>query len=143
MTCNGCQNKNANFVKAGFLRNEKDEREFYECCDGCGGAGPVYAPDVFWDGKPEENLADGPDGKPITFLSRGQKARYLKEKGIYEAGDSFHGAAFTGIVSESKEEKTRRTSDLVRQARKKVESMGKDVRRREVLKIIKESQRFL
>lgn len=110
-------------------------------CDQCGASG-VYVPDVFWDGKPEENLADGPDGKPITFLSKGQKARYLQERGISEAGDSFHGAPFTTLVSRDRTQEKRRFSGQVVEARKKVESMGKDVRRQAMLKITQEARNY-
>lgn len=98
--------------------------------------------DVFWDGRPEETLADGPDGKPITFLSRGQKARYLKERGIYEAGDRFHGAPFTGSVSRDKGAESREMSRKVAEARRKVESMGRDVRRQAVLKVIHDARQY-
>lgn len=137
MTCGGCKNAEASFVKAGFFKGESGKREFYEYCDKCGGAGPVHIPDVFWDGKPEENLADGPDGKPVVFFSKGQKARYLQERGIYEAGDTHHGAPVTSLVSESREERRRRNLDAVRSARMKVESMGKIYRRQEFLRLTK------
>ena len=133
-----CGNKEATFSKSGFVRNERGEREYYEYCNVCGDAGPVYVPDVFWDGKPEENLADGPDGKPITFLSRGQKAQYLRDRGICEAGDQYHGAAFTGLTT--KEKKNPFSKEAVAEARRQVENMGRDVRRQKVLEIIKRAQ---
>ena len=107
-------------------------------CDQCG-ASEIWFPDVFWDGKPEENLADGPDGKPRVFLSRGQKAQYLRERGIYEAGDKFHGAPFTSVTREDPRVKQYRNAAAVAEARRKVESMGKDVRRQALLKVIKDS----
>mgnify|MGYP001566534691 CR=1 FL=1 len=110
-------------------------------CDGCG-ASEIYLPDVFWDGRPEENLADGPDGKPVTFLSRGQKARYLQERGIYEAGDRFHGAPFSSVSREDPGAKSRRSSAAVAEARRKVESMGQDVRRQAILKVIHDARNY-
>lgn len=133
-----CGNNEATFSRSGFFRNEQGEREYYEYCNACGDAGPVYVPDVFWDGKPEENLADGADGKPVTFLSRRHKAMYLEERGIYEAGDRFGGAPFTGIAT--KEKKNPFSKDSVAKARKQVDEMGRDVRRQKVLEIIKKAQ---
>lgn len=110
-------------------------------CDQCGASSASF-PDVYWDGKPEINLADGPDGKPMTFLSRGQKAQYLKERGLCEAGDKFHGAPYTTVVSrDTAAERTRKAHEF-QQARAKVESMGKDRRRQEVLRIIKQARQF-
>ena len=110
-------------------------------CDRCG-ASALYFPDIFWDGKPEENLADGPDGKPRTFLSRGQKAQYLKNQGISEAGDKFHGAPFTTLTSVDKEQKKRDNIRMVQEARHKVDQMGKDVRRQAILKVIQEARNY-
>jgi len=92
---------------------------------------------VYWDGKPEENLADDPvTGQPPVFFSKGHKAAYLKSRGIVEAGDRVHGApAMTSTPPklDSRHE--------VRMALKKVSEMGRDVRRQEYLRIIKEGQR--
>lgn len=110
-------------------------------CDQCGAAGAQFF-DVFWDGKPEINLADGPDGKPRVFLSRGEKARYLKERGLCEAGDKFHGAPFSTVVKEDRAAALHRNREEFRKARAKVESMGRDRRRQEVLRIIKEARQY-
>lgn len=105
-------------------------------CDLCGAsATTVY--DVYWDGKPEENLADGPDDKPIVFASKGQKARYMRERGIEEAGDRVRGAPFSPVMSE----KSKSSREEVRAALAKVRSMGADVRRQEYLRICKEAER--
>jgi hypothetical protein len=91
---------------------------------------------VYWDGKPEENLADGPDGKPMVFLSRGQKAAYLKAKGLQEAGDRYHGAPIS--FHRNQERKVVDSRHEVRMALKKVQGMGRDNRRQQYLKILKE-----
>lgn len=140
MNCTGCGNQGAIFFKAGFFKNEDGVREFYEYCEKCGDAGPVCVSDVFWDGKPEENLADGPDGRPRVFLSKGQKAQYLRDHGILEAGDAVHGAPFTAIRHDDGSDRKNRWSAEVREARRKAESMGRDVRRQAVLKIIREAR---
>lgn len=110
-------------------------------CDKCG-ASEIYFPDIFWDGRPEENLADGADGKPVTFLSRSHKARYLADRGIREAGDTVHGAPFTSLVSRDKEQKKRDNMHAIGEARRKVEQMGKDVRRQALLKVISDARRY-
>lgn len=93
-------------------------------------------PDVFFDGKPEENLADDPQtGKPRVFASKGEKAAYLKERGIVEAGDRFHGAPFQATAPEK-----RNSRDVVREALHRVKQMGQDVRRQAYLKIVKENR---
>jgi len=95
-------------------------------------------PDVYFDGKPEENLADDPrTGKPRVFSSKAEKAAYLKERGLIEAGDRVHGAP----VSLIKKEESRNSRDMVREALHRVKQMGRDVRRQAYLKIMKEAQR--
>lgn len=137
-----CGNKEVVSWRSGFLTNEAGDREPYEYCDKCGGATVIHFDDVFWDGRPEENLADGPDGKPITFVSKGQKARYLKERGITESGDRVHGAPISTVGSRDKAADRQKWHNQVCEARRKVESMGKDVRRQAVLKIIKETRQY-
>lgn len=104
------------------------------------GSGRASFPDVFWDGKPEENLADDPrTGKPRVFHSKGQKSAYLKEKGIMEAGDKYHGAPVQ--ISQNQLRKAVDGRHEVQMAIKKVKEMGKDQRHQEYLKIIREGQR--
>lgn len=136
--CGSCGLRNPSSWGTSTARNE--DGNYAEWCGNCSESSFAGLPDVFWDGKPEENLADGPDGKPRVFLSKGQKARYLQERGICEAGDRFHGAPFTGLVSEDKAAKAKTFSHEAREARRKVEAMGKDVRRQAILKIIQEAR---
>lgn len=130
MICDGCGNKTARRIRR-YLDGT-------EICDGCGGIQTVAGvPDVYWDGKPEINLADGPDGKPRTFSSKGEKSRYLKEHGLIEAGDRVRGSLVTGLESPARKD----SREQVREALHRVKSMGRDVRRQEVLRIVKEGQR--
>ena len=99
----------------------------------------TYIPDVYFDGKPEENLANDPNtGAPRVFSSPRQKASYLKERGLMEAGDKFHGAPVT--FSQNQNRPVVNSKEEVFKAIKKVREMGRDARRREYLKIIKEGQ---
>ena len=97
-------------------------------------------PDVYFDGKPEINLADDPTtGKPRVFSSRGEKAAYLKERGICEAGDKVRGAPV--MLHKEKPPKLDSRHE-VQMALKRVKEMGRDVRRQEYLKIQKEGRRY-
>jgi len=97
-------------------------------------------PDVYWDGKPEENLANDPvTDKPIVFLSKGQKAEYLRSKGIMEAGDRVHGAPVS--IYKNQERKAVDSRHEVQMALKKVKEMGRDRRRQEYLRIVNENRR--
>lgn len=100
-----------------------------------------FVPDVYFDGKPEENLADDPNtGKPRVFLSKGQKASYLKERGLMEAGDKVHGAPYS--FSQNQNRVVVDSKDEVFKSIKKVREMGRDARRREYLKIVSQRGRF-
>lgn len=83
-------------------------------------------------------MADDPvTGKPRVFLSKGHKARYLRERGIMEAGDKVRGA-FAAAVDQPPRQDSR---TLVREAMQKVKGMGRDYRRQEYLRIVKEGQK--
>lgn len=136
MVCAGCGNPEAYRTRtyAGGA----------QVCDRCGGLGPLALPDVFWDGMPEHGLADDPvSGGPRVFLSRGQKARYLKEKGLVEAGDRIRGSNLTsrsGPAAADKASARARNRDLARAARAQVRKMGRDVRRQKYLEIKKQAE---
>jgi len=133
--CSGCGNKEAYKTASMFTENEQGERVNTEWCDRCGTVSNVWMPDVFWDGKPEENLADGADGKPRVFGSKRDKAIYLKSKGIFEAGDSYHGAMMSATRVPARD--TRKSLEQTREAIRKAKSMGADVRRREIHRMMK------
>lgn len=126
MTCGGCGN-----TKAFRTRTFQDGTEF---CDRCGQVGTPWVPDVYWDGKPEINLPDGPDGKPRVFGSKVEKAVFLKQHGLVEAGDKIRGGYGVSRPIEQK-------SDSALRALQKVKEMGKDVRRQEYLRILHERKK--
>ena len=98
----------------------------------------VGLPDVYWDGKPEHGLADDPaTGKPRVFSSKSEKSAYLKERGLVESGDRVGGAPSSYFSSEKVVD--HRVSAM--QALQHVKQMGKDVRRQEFLRIVKEGGR--
>lgn len=135
--CNGC-NRDIHFDHLQRAVITK-ENEFVRYCRAC--CSPkTYVPDVYWDGKPEENLADDPrTGKPIVFSSKGEKAAYLKSRGIAEAGDRVHGAP---VELHRNQERKVDSEHEVKMALKHVREMGRDVRRQAYLKILKEGRRY-
>ena len=134
MECNGCGSQTATQLRTGFFTNEQGERERYEYCNQCSDVSGASLPDVFWDGKPEINLADDPTtGKPRVFASKFEKARYLKERGLMEAGGGYHGCRTSMPPVQEK-----KTGPTAAEARAKVAQMGKAYKREQVWKIIKE-----
>jgi hypothetical protein len=135
--CDGCD-RNRDFWTDYGIMIVTESKEVKRICRICRRPA-VGLPDVYWDGKPEINLADDPTtGKPRVFASKQEKANYLKRKGLTEAGDSVHGAPI--VVSRESQPK-RDSSHEVRMAIKQVREMGIDVRRQAYLKIIKERNR--
>ena len=128
MTCNGCGNDRAYRVRTGVG---------YEICDRCGSVGSATLPDVYWDGTPEHGLADDPKtGQPRTFASKMEKARYLMERGLREAGDTFHGAPASVLTMEPPKEGA---NDTALKALKHVRNMGLEEKRKAYKKILKEN----
>lgn len=116
-----------------------DGKRISRMCKSCR-SGNIFAPDVYWDGKPEEGLADDPvTGKPRVFFSAGQKAQYLKERGLQEAGDKFHGAPLQQTRMSTQKNDSRHQ---VMEALHKVKQMGKLYRKTEYQKIVKERERY-
>lgn len=127
MTCNGCGNEKAYRTITG---------DNYEICDRCSQVPSVAHADVYFDGKEEHGLADDPTtGRPRVFGSRGEKARYLRERNLSEAGDKVRGAP----PSASSVESHKNYGLSANQALQLVSQMGADVRRREFNRIMKES----
>lgn len=134
--CNGC-NRDTHFdnLKRSVITIKNEMLRYCRAC--C--TSTTAVPDVYWDGKPEVNLADDPTtGKPRVFSSKGEKAAYLKERGLIEAGDRKHGAPIE--MAREKEERTS-SRDEVRKTLQHIRNMGQDVRRQQYLKIMKEGQR--
>ena len=140
MTCGGCGNAEARKTQSGFVKSETGENIYSESCEKCGFTGNVWLPDVYFDGKPEENLADGQDGKPRVFASKRDKAIYLKQNGIIEAGDTLRGAPISSMDTVVRKDPF--SKERIAESRAQVKKMGVDVRRQEVLRIIKESERY-
>lgn len=135
--CNGCEEEK-DFDHFKMMRLSADHKKVTRLCTGCR-SGTAFVPDVYFDGKPEENLADDPaTGKPRVFLSKGHKASYLKERGIVEAGDRVHGAPIMSSENQTRKSGSRHEAMM---ALKRVREMGIDVRRQEFLKIRKEGER--
>lgn len=89
MHCSGCNREDAWNV-----RTIVDKGEFVSSCNFCGGyrpAGLEYS-DVYFPGPHScQNITDD-NGKPVFFETRSQKAQYMREKGIQEAGDRIRGS---------------------------------------------------
>jgi len=114
-----------------------EEGRKIEWCDTCSSSSGSGVPDVYWDGKPETNLVDD-HGQPMQFISKGHKARWLKEKGLSEAGDRVRGGtAFDGVFEKKRPDKDK-SREEVRQAIRMVREMGKDRRRSEIQKLLKQ-----
>lgn len=133
--CNGC------CVEKDFAECRiwvaPDKGEIQRFCKDCkNGSATVH--DVYFDGKPEENLADDPiTGRPRVFSGRSEKAYYLKERGLREAGDRVHGAP---VVIHQNQNRRVDTKVEVQKALRQVKEMGQDVRRQAYLKVMKEGQ---
>lgn len=133
--CNGCDKKK-DFACLKMIIANHELKKLTRLCGDCR-RGNIFSPDIFWDGKPEENLADDPiTGKPRVFISKGQKSAYLKERGLQEAGDRVHGAPVSFVGKSPKVD----SHHEVMMALKKVKEMGKDVRHQEYLRVVKEAQ---
>jgi hypothetical protein len=59
-----------------------EEGEIVTICDRCGLSGSANLADVYWPGHAYKS-----ESLDVEFTSRGQKAAYLKEHGLSEAGD--------------------------------------------------------
>lgn len=133
MICAGCGNQKAYRQCCWHDKDEQGNLVWRETCDQCGNVGLPWVPDVFWDGKPEVNLADMPDGSPRVFGGKVEKALYLKERGISEVGDSHHGAPWKpgGPAPVNGRE-------MARKALAEVRKMGREYRKQEYQRIVKE-----
>lgn len=127
--CRGCGNQEAYMINS-FVGGP-------EYCNKCGGATPINIPDVYVDGKPEINLPDDPrTGKPPVFTSKIDKALYLKKHHLVEYFGREHGGpAIPPSVPSSNRVEDR---ESVLKALSHVKQMGRDYRRQEYLRIIKE-----
>ena len=135
--CDGCK-IDRDFDKDFGIAVISGKKEFLHYCRACIRPA-VSMPDVYWDGKPEEGSADDPvTGKPRIFSSKGEKAAYLRERGIVEAGDRVHGS-FPSVTDVQPKQDTK---EIVREALQKVKQMGRDYKRQEYLRITKEGNKY-
>ena len=129
ITCGNCGNTKAYRTVSG---------DGWERCDACSDMRGAGVPDVYWDGTPEHGLPDDPQtGQPRIFSSKGEKARFLRENNLVEAGDKVHGS-FPTVLGETLERGDAR--EQAQAALHFVSQMGKDRRRQEYLRIVKEAQ---
>lgn len=136
--CNGCEKEQDRSDLSRVIAPDKSS-DIIRYCRFCTNP-KANVPDVYWDGKPEINLADDPvTGQPRVFSSKGEKAAYLKERGLIEAGDRKHGAPIE--MAREKEERPS-SRDEVRKTLQHIRNMGQDVRRQQYLKIMKEGRRY-
>lgn len=136
--CDSCGQERDFYLDYGISIVNSEKHTFIRICRLC--RRPKGAvPDVYWDGKPEINLADDPlTGRPRTFSSKGEKSAYLRDRGLQEAGDSYHGAPVSSLNTRAKPD----GRALAMEALRKVKQMGRDNRRQEYLRIIKEGRRY-
>lgn len=131
-----CGNENAIRIHGEWQRQEKEGRRYVEFCERCGDLLTLSFSDVYWDGKPEPCLADDPrTGQPRVFLSRAQKAQYLKENGLREAGDRVRGAPKHYDHSNSHPVDRAANREAARKALAEVRKMGAQYRRDKFLEI--------
>lgn len=132
--CNGCERQKEDIVL--WIAQEK-QTSLLRYCRECRSP-KSSVPDVYWDGKPEHNLADDPNtGQPRVFFSKGEKAAYLKSRGIMEAGDRHHGAPVQMYQNQNRKIDSR---NEVQMALRKVKEMGADRRRQEYMRVVKEAR---
>lgn len=130
--CNGCETTRSSMDLKRCVIPPEPGKEILRFCRHCV-TGTVGVPDVYWDGKEEHGLADDErTGKPRVFSSKAEKAAYLKERGLQEAGDKVRGSYPT-----IEEPKRRDSREDVRRAIAEVKKMSPDYRRQKFFEITK------
>lgn len=134
--CQGCDQEK-DYSLFSILIIERWGHGIKRFCKDCRNPSPCV-PDVYFDGKPEHNLADDPTtGQPRVFFSKGEKAAYLKQRGLMEAGDRVHGAPM--MIHQNQNRKVD-TKPQVQEALRKVMQMSPSARHREYQRIRKEGR---
>ena len=91
--CDGCGNDAAMALQIGHWKDESGQSVKYCICDRCGnvsGAG-AGTPDVYFPGiHKDPNIVDKM-GNEILLESRRHKADLMRERGMREANDRWHG----------------------------------------------------
>ena len=136
MLCLGCGNDKAYCTNTVLYEKGRS----IEVCDRCGNAEFCVVPDVYVDGKPDENLPDDPrTGNAPIFSSKLEKALYLRQHHLVEYRGREHGgpAIPREVPSYSREQGRHEALKALH----RVKQMGRDVRRQEYLKIVKEGEK--
>jgi hypothetical protein len=129
MICGGCGNTKAFRTYSG---------NGWEVCDKCDNVAAPWVPDVYWDGTPEHGLSDDPKtGQTRVFGSKVEKAIFLKQNHLVEAGDRVKGSMVLTTRGETKREVGRADAE---KALFHVKQMGRDYRRQEFLRIQKQAR---
>lgn len=106
------------------MEQRGDEPPF---CDRCGHPDTAFLPDVYFKpGEVSENLVDE-KGNGMAFGSRMEKFRFMKERGISEAGDLCRGQRgfIPSLKRNSKTETRVIVHDAVERARAQLKGYGR------------------
>jgi hypothetical protein len=130
MKCETCGNLDAKLSKSGFYKGENG-REYFSYCEKCGYVELPTFYDVNWkSGQPEKNLMDDKTGKPMEFISKGHKARWLRERGIVAMGDRDKGGtAFDNYLTPRKIDKYE-SLNKVKEVYREVKKMPREHRQK-------------
>ncbi len=119
MFCDTCGN-----TKAYKMEQRGNEPPF---CDRCGYPGTVFLPDVYFkSGEVCENLVDE-KGNGVAFGTRMEKYKFMKERGVSEAGDLVKGQRgfISNVPRESKSETRLIVHDAVERAKAQLKGYGR------------------
>lgn len=105
LPCYGCGKPDGEVrFRKGICTADPECIMFWYCMD-CNKGKQVGVPDV-WYGygsgvQTDENICNPETGQPIPFYDKTSKAAAMKQAGVVEAGDRFHGgrSTFTGKSS--------------------------------------------
>lgn len=92
-------------------RSWVEEGEIVTICDQCGLNGSANLADCYWPGHAYKSTS-----LDVEFTSRGQKAKYLKEHGLSEAGDvKFKGQNWIEGTRESRRKEFDKERPMIRE----------------------------
>ena len=116
VVCDGCGNQKAFAVRRAA---GKESRWTCNFCDEIFTLPASY--DVFFDGASNPNLCDNL-GNPVEFVSKGHKARWMREHRVQEAGDLVHGARYSplGEKGNGRRDCKEEVREAVRQAKETI-----------------------
>lgn len=122
LKCRGCGNDHAYRVSIRLVGED-----YVDICNRCGDVGSTYVPDVYWPGYAykSENITDK-NGEPILLTSRRHKAEVMRQQGIVEAGDRYHGSRMS-LLQKMVPERNRNSRADVRSA---IQNAAEQMRRK-------------